>query len=257
MRDMNEIPFIGGNMSSSIRVGDTVRRRAGAWTPAVQALLAHLASVGFDAVPEPLGTDEQGREKLTYVVGDVHVGWPDPLPVWMYRDEATLVAAAQLLRRYHDAVESFVPPVGARWRTYAPTPPEVICHNDWAPYNAVFAGHIPTAMLDWDSSGPGSRIWDIASSAYTWVPLKPGLNDPSIHEKATRLAQFCEAYRPGTRRDEVLTTLLDQLPFSADFIQAQADAGDPGYSKLAAWNVPARLRRDADLLRGQISDLAR
>ena len=55
----------GGNTSVVVRVGDTVRRTAGHWTPAVHALLDHLESVGFDAAPRALGTDEQGREVLS------------------------------------------------------------------------------------------------------------------------------------------------------------------------------------------------
>ncbi|TMD54628.1 MAG: aminoglycoside phosphotransferase family protein, partial [Chloroflexi bacterium] len=39
---MLEEPFFGGNMSDATRVGDTVRRRAGPWTPAVHALLRFL-----------------------------------------------------------------------------------------------------------------------------------------------------------------------------------------------------------------------
>jgi hypothetical protein len=36
------VPLGGGNMSSGVvRVGDTVRRPAGPWTPAVHALLTH------------------------------------------------------------------------------------------------------------------------------------------------------------------------------------------------------------------------
>src|SRR5439155_3349137 len=49
-----EIP-LGGNLSQALRVGDTVRRRAGPWTPAVQSLLAHLEAVGFTAAPRSLG----------------------------------------------------------------------------------------------------------------------------------------------------------------------------------------------------------
>jgi hypothetical protein len=38
-----EIPLAGGNMSSGVvRLGDTVRRPAGPWKPAVHALLTHL-----------------------------------------------------------------------------------------------------------------------------------------------------------------------------------------------------------------------
>ncbi|MEU1283126.1 hypothetical protein [Kitasatospora sp. NPDC005856] len=60
-----EVPLSGGNMSVGVvRVGDTVRRPAGPWTPAVHALLEHLHAVGFRAVPRPLGLDGQGREVL-------------------------------------------------------------------------------------------------------------------------------------------------------------------------------------------------
>ena len=41
-----EIPLDGGNAGGAVRVGDTVRRAAGPWTPAVHALLAHLADHG-------------------------------------------------------------------------------------------------------------------------------------------------------------------------------------------------------------------
>jgi len=43
-------PLAGGNMSGEVwRIGDTVRRRAGPWTPAVHALLLHLEQRGFAA----------------------------------------------------------------------------------------------------------------------------------------------------------------------------------------------------------------
>ena len=71
-----EIPLSGGNMSSGVvRVGDTVRRPAGPWTPAVHALLSHLHDVGFHGAPRPLGIDELGREVLTFIPGTV--AWPD------------------------------------------------------------------------------------------------------------------------------------------------------------------------------------
>ena len=58
-----ETPLRGGNMSSGVvRVGDTVRRPAGPWTPAVHALLDHLHSVGFRGAPRPLGLDRAGEK---------------------------------------------------------------------------------------------------------------------------------------------------------------------------------------------------
>ncbi len=71
-----EQPLTGGNVSDGVvRVGDTVRRPVGPWTPAVHALLTHLHEVGFRAAPRPLGIDGQGREVLTVVPGNVV--WPD------------------------------------------------------------------------------------------------------------------------------------------------------------------------------------
>ena len=192
--------------------------------------------------------DEKGRAVLSFTPGEVHAGWPDPLPQWMFEDEVTLIAAANLLRRYHDSLEGFVPPPDARWRFVAPGEHEVICHNDWSPSNALFRGHMPIVMLDWDSAGPGSRAWDVAGSAYSWVPLKPRVTPPSLAAKASRFALFCDAYGDAIARQEVFDTLTKQLLLLADFIQVEADAGDPGFAKLAGWNVPAVLRDDSALL---------
>jgi hypothetical protein len=43
----------GGNVGGAVRAGDTVRRAAGGWTPAVHAMLAHLADKGFTGAPGP------------------------------------------------------------------------------------------------------------------------------------------------------------------------------------------------------------
>ena len=112
-------------------------------------------------------------------------------------------------------------------------------------------------MLDWDSAGPGSRLGDLAWSAYTWVPLKlRGTNPVPLPMRAERLAAFCSAYG-GVDPSEVLAMLVAQLPFLAEVIQAEADAGDPGSMKLAGWNALARVREDAALLREQTDRLLR
>src|SRR5437868_6676408 len=69
----------GGNMAGEvILIGRAVHRRAGPWTPAVHDLLRHLEQVGFGGVPGALGTDEDGREVLTYVPGEVAHPRPSP-----------------------------------------------------------------------------------------------------------------------------------------------------------------------------------
>jgi len=246
-----EEALVGGNLSDSVRIGDTVHRRAGPWTPAVHALLAHLQRVGFGAAPEAIGMDERGRAVLSFIPGETHAGWPDALPSWMFEEEATMIAAAKLLRRYHDSLDGFVPPPDARWRFVAPGAHEVICHNDWSPSNALFRRHLPVVMLDWDMAGPGSRAWDVANAPYSWVPLKPRVTLSSLAAKAARFALFCDAYGEGIVKRDVLETLVAQLPLQADFIQAESDAGDPGFARLTGWNVPDRLRQESEVLARQ------
>jgi hypothetical protein len=67
----------GGSVTSVERVGATVRRATGPWTPAVHALLRHLAARGFPTAPRVLGIDDGGREMLTYLEGEVATRpWP-------------------------------------------------------------------------------------------------------------------------------------------------------------------------------------
>jgi aminoglycoside phosphotransferase (APT) family kinase protein len=162
------------------------------------------------------------------------------VPDWV-TDDDHLAEGASLLRRYHDLVEGFEPPAGARWRLVAPTAPEIICHNDWAPWNALFRERRLTAMLDWDMAGPGTRLWDVANGAYSWVPLFSRPGGLAIEEQARRLRLFCDAYGLSDRAS-VLDVLKERTLFMSDFIAEQARLRDKGFMKLADWDVPARLK---------------
>src|SRR5688500_13817911 len=103
-------PLTGGQMASVARVGDTVRRSTGPWTPAVHLLLRHLESVGFDGSPRALGTDADGREVLTYIEGEAgffSANRAVPSDLWSDR---VLTEAAAFLRRFHDATVGFTLP---------------------------------------------------------------------------------------------------------------------------------------------------
>ncbi len=63
--------LLPGAFSTPARVGGTVRRSTGPWTPAVHALLRHLERAGFEGAPRVLGFDVQRREVLTFVPGHV------------------------------------------------------------------------------------------------------------------------------------------------------------------------------------------
>lgn len=68
---MVEEQLSGGNTSVVVRVGDTVRRPVGPWTPAVHDLLNYLAAVGFAGAPRVQGIDKLNREVPDFVPGEV------------------------------------------------------------------------------------------------------------------------------------------------------------------------------------------
>jgi hypothetical protein len=119
-RDDTEIVLTGGNMTPVVRVGDTVRRAAGPWTPTVHALLRHLRARGFTRAPEPLGIDERGREILSFLPGRVGTY---PLDDFMLAD-ATLTSVAGLLRAFHAATAGFesAPDAVWQWRAHCAAP---------------------------------------------------------------------------------------------------------------------------------------
>jgi len=160
----------GGNVNHIVRVGDTVRRPMGYWSPSVHELLKHLEKRGFEGAPSFLGIDDSGREILTFVAGDIN---QPELETYTWWTDETLAGLAHLLRRFHDATQSFAPKSEAKWQLKYTNDAEheVICHNDAAFYNLVFRNGEPVALIDFDMAGPGPRLWDIAYTLYTSIPL--------------------------------------------------------------------------------------
>ena len=75
--------MVGGHTAPVVRVGDTVRRVAGPWTPQVAAFMTGLRAAGVTGVPEHRGLDERGCEVVAWVEGDVPVY---PMPPWAWDD---------------------------------------------------------------------------------------------------------------------------------------------------------------------------
>ena len=227
--DDSEEPLPGGNMGGAVRIGDSVRRVAGAWTPTVQRFLDHLRSQGLDWVPDPLGLDEDGRDQLSYLPGTVP---QDPFPDWVWHDEV-LTTAGRLLSELHRAGTGF--DLGnAVWQTPTHEPAEVVCHNDFAPYNMVFTGHQLTGVIDWDTASPGSRAWDLGYLAYRLVPFTDptnpeGQNAP-LAERARRLWLLSQAYGPEVPPPDIVAAAVARLHELAAFTDLRAEEGNPHLS---------------------------
>lgn len=235
----------GGNMTAVVRVGDTVRRAAGPWTPTIHAFMRHLRASGFEQVPEPLGIDDRGREIISLLPG-APATYPLPDFAW---SEVTLSAVARFLRAFHDASIGFVPSPGGCWQWPAHAPAEVICHNDFAPYNLMFEDGKLAGVIDLDLASPGPRVWDMAYTAYRFVPLtdpdNPDAPFPGADAQLRRLAAFCSAYADlSIKPRDVMESAAAKLRELVAFIEGQAAAGDAAQAAVLARGDVLIYRRD-------------
>ncbi len=214
--DQVEIELPGGRTSGRVvRIGNTVLRRRRPEAETIHALLDHLRMRGFEGAPRALGFDDKDREVLSFIEGTVGVFLGTAsLPDYVRSDES-LASVGRLVRRFHDATVSFVPPHNAVWLRQVghPVGGEVVCHNDIGPYNTVFRGGAPVALIDFDDAAPGPREWDLAYAAYRFVPFYPdeicllpvnGWKDPPDRQR--RLVILCDSY--GWRDEGKLLTVL-------------------------------------------------
>jgi hypothetical protein len=242
MNDPEE-QLAGGNVNTVVRVGNTVRRGLTPNSESVHRLLRHLQDKEFTGSPRFRGIDDQKREILSFIDGETGI----PPSIWQ-SDEA-IIATARLLSRYHDATVDFAPADDAVWAYRYPDPArhEVICHNDFAPYNFVYVDGLPIAVIDFDLAGPGPRLKDVAYTAYWLVPLSFNSADQvafandDIQQGSRRLHLFCDTY--GIPAD---SNLLDMVG------EVLALMGDEGQmQQIVGHAVAARLKRDGHLAHWQ------
>ena len=219
--------WLAGNVGGAWRIGATVHRTAGPWTPAVHALLDFLAPRA-EHTPRVLGFDEQGREVLTFLPGRVIDIDTELLT------EGQIDSLVSWTRSFHEAVAGFGHP--GPWRYPRVPQASLIGHNDIAPYNVCFDGDQVAGVFDWDLAGPATPLMELAFIAWNCVPLWRDIGD---EVSAQRIQRICSAYGgidPACLVDAVpgrIQTMLDWIPLAAA-------AGDAGLRRLMSQGEPER-----------------
>lgn len=208
-----EVPLVGGWVTERVvRIGATVRRPAGKNSKFVAELLRHLEEAGFNCAPRFLGYDDQGRETLTFIEGNV----PSDCRSIIWTDDQ-IAASMQLLRRLHDQT------AGSEIADRA----EVVCHNDYGPWNLLWRQERPVAIIDFDNAAPGARLDDLGYAA--WKHLNLGLVELPVAEQRRRLSLLATSYgsEPNT---ELLAAIGAAQERMRRLIESAPHGTEPDYA---------------------------
>jgi hypothetical protein len=251
-----EEPLHGGLEDGRVvKVGDTVRRPAGAWTPTLQALLAHLRARGFPA-PAPLGLDADGREVVGYLPGRAS-NWPWP-PALLASDGARQIGA--MLRAYHAAVADFAPPSPTVWRhgPQAVGEGEIVLHGDFGPHNLIWSETDLIGAIDFELARPGRAMEDAGFAVIRAVQLRPdemtqraGFETPP--DRRARLSAFAEGY--GCRREALIEAALVAQIDEVERIVRLGGAGVEPWAGFLRHGLDAQARVELDWLQSHARDL--
>ena len=207
MTHPEEVLLGGLETGRVVKVGNTVRRTAGPWTPTIQALLGHLQAKGFPA-PRPLGLDEAGRESVSYLAGRAS-NWPWP-PALLATAGAAQIGV--ILKRYHEVVADFDPPSPV-WRHGAEAlgGGRIALHGDFGPHNLVWSETGLTGVIDFELARPGDPAEDVGFALIRAAQLRPdemtrpvGFATPP--DRRARLSAFRSGY--GMAVADLLTAAI-------------------------------------------------
>lgn len=139
--------------------------------------------------------------------------------------------------------------IAIRHRT--PRSDQIVCHNDFAPYNCVFQdGHL-VGVIDWDVVCAGDPTWDLAFFAWHWVPLyapAPDIAWRSLDDCQRRLRHIVDSYGLSSRSDFV-ELIIARVEASRAGIISRANEGDEAFIRLVREGHVAETQRAIDFVR--------
>lgn len=235
---MTEEVLAGGvaNAGAVVRSGAHVLRPANARPEAIHELLRYVRATGFEGVPEPVGIDPDGRERLVFIEGQVPC---PPFPDWSQTD-AALASTAALLARFHRAVKGFVWPPGASWCDEMADPEggPIMCHNDVCPENVVYREGVAVALLDFDFVAPGRPMYDLAQLAKMCVPIDTPEDAARLGRGSLdafdRLRVVADAYGLPPNRKPFLDVLAEAIGTGGQFVRRRVERGEQAFVDM--WN---------------------
>ena len=219
------------NAGRVVRAGPHVLRPSSPHSGSIHAFLRAVRHAGFEGASLPVGVDEDGRERLVFIDGEVPVA---PYPDWSQSD-AALASIARLLRGLHDAARGF-DPQGLTWDDALADPAggTLVCHNDVELSNVVFRDGIAVALLDFEFAAPGRPVYDVAQLARLCVPIDDDFDQARLGwrpaDRPARLRLVADAY--GLDRDgraELLAAMDDAIARIEAAVRRRVDAGDPNF----------------------------
>jgi Ser/Thr protein kinase RdoA (MazF antagonist) len=137
-----------------------------------------------------------------------------------------------LIREFHDISAGFMPRPDAQWDVVIePDRSDLVCHHDLASWNLVCDGD-RWVFIDWDGAGPGSRLWDLAWAATSFVPLEPD-GDPAAD--APRLRALADGYGLTAEQRRELPPLIGAHSRGMfDLLRESAETGRQPWARLYA-----------------------
>lgn len=266
-----EVPLLGGraNVGSVVRIGDQVARPAHPQSPFVDDFLRHLRAKGLTSVPAPLGRDERGRQRLSFIPG---IAATPPYPAWAFADDL-LVDVVGLQTELQRAGTDYKPPPNAEWATsggdYFPASSSGVqfCHNDFSMSNVIVetidGRPTATAVVDFDYVAPVDPLFDIAVLARHWVPFVPegtvecaeGAIELDLIGRFTLIA---DAHGLSARqRGRVIDLAIDFLDLARRNVRRLAEQGNPGFAEMIAGGYEQTNEATVEWIRHHGEQLAR
>ena len=233
MNDSNNerVELRGGRNGLIHRRGKIVIRPRSPYSNNIHLFLEKLREIGFDKCPVPQGYNENGFEIVSLIEGEVS---NYPLST-SFNSMETIESAGAFLKEFHNASELAFSkmPKDLKWLLPNREDPEVVCHGDFAPYNAVVKDRVVIGLIDFDTAHFGKRLDDVSYGMYRWATLfrenSPDIVGP-IDIQIERAKYFCNGYElPNEERGDLIDLAIEKISDLVKFMRANARNGHQGF----------------------------